>query len=117
MTFNHINLTVNNVQGTRLFLEKYFELKSVEGTQDTDRFIALKDDSGFVISLMEQKETVHYPKSFHLGFLKAGRDKVLDLYHQLKEDHFTVEEPKNYRGRGLDFYFNTPFGFTLQVSE
>ena len=117
MIINHLNLTVNDVTGSRLFLENYFGLKSVQGTNPADTFIAMEDEAGFVLTLMEKKEKLSYPKNFHLGFLKQGKEKIFQIYERLKKDQYAVEEPRLYRGTKLDFYFTTPFGFTIQISE
>ena len=59
MKLNHLNLTVNDVNATREFLEKYFGLK----TMDTrgNAFAVLLDDNGMVLTLMKGTE-VSYPQ-------------------------------------------------------
>jgi lactoylglutathione lyase len=117
MKLNHINLTVNNAQGTRALLEKHFGLKSMEGTTDTATFLALQDSDGMVITVMEDKNTaVVYPSTFHIGFLINNEARVIEIYEALLNDGYNVPEPKRHRGRALDLYFATPFGFTIQVS-
>lgn len=117
MIINHLNLSVNDVAGSRVFLEKYFGLQSVEGTNPGDTFIAMRDEAGFVLTLMEKKENLSYPKTFHLGFLRQGKEKMFQIYERLKEDQYAVDEPGLYRGTKLNFYVTTPFGFTIQISE
>ncbi len=117
MKLKHINLTVNDVQGARRLLEKHFGLKSIEGTTDDATFLALKDDDGMVITLMQQatKEVI-YPATFHIGFLIHDEERVKEIYAALKNDGYEVAEPRKYRGDSLDLYFATPYGFTIQVS-
>lgn len=115
MKLNHINLTVTNAQGARQLLEKYFGMKAIEGTSDDATFLALRDDEGFTLTLMESKEAV-YPKTFHIGFLIHDEERVKIIYEELKKDGYDVQPPRNYRGHSLDLYFATPFGFTIQVS-
>ena len=116
MKINHINLTVNNVEAARHFLEKYFGLVSIAGTKNEDTFIGMHDEDGFTLTLMEVKKEsqVSYPKTFHIGFLNQGKEKTNELYQQLKQDGFDVKPPGHYREN--EFYFYTPFGFTIQVS-
>lgn len=117
MQLNHLNLSVSNVQGARLLFEKHFGLKAVEGTQDKDTFLALKDENGFVLTLMEKREGTQYPGNFHIGFLKQSKETLQSIYSELKMQGYEVDPPKKYRGENYDLYFNTPFGFTIQVSE
>ncbi|MDL5047848.1 VOC family protein [Oscillatoria amoena NRMC-F 0135] len=117
MKLNHINLTVNDAQGARRLLEKYFGLKSIEGTTDDATFIALKDDDGMVITLMQQAaREITYPLTFHIGFLIHNEAKVREIYTALKNDGYEVTEPRKYRGNSVDLYFKTPYGFTIQVT-
>jgi catechol 2,3-dioxygenase-like lactoylglutathione lyase family enzyme len=116
MTINHINLTVTDAQAARLFLEKYFGLTSIDGTTDDSSFVGLKDESGFLLTLMQSKKDseIKYPKTFHIGFLHQGVERTTEIYQRLKNDGFDVKPPGYYRGN--EFYFYTPFGFTIQIS-
>lgn len=117
MKINHINLTVSNAQGARRLLEKHFGLKSIEGTTDDATFLALKDDDGMVITLMQQAtKAVIYPVTFHIGFLIHDEVRVREIYAALKNDGYEVAEPRKYRGNSVDLYFATPYGFTIQVT-
>ena len=110
MKLSHINLTVIDAQETRKFLEKYFGLRSMEGTKEDDTFIGLLDDEGFVLTVMQGSKTaeVSYPAGFHIGFLKRNEEEVIRIYQLLKNDGFYVKPPRHSRGPGLDFYFNLP---------
>lgn len=116
MQLNHINLTVTDAQQARRFFETYFGLKSVEGTSESAGFIALKDDVGFVVTLMQGKKDLdlNYPSTFHIGFLGQGKEVTQQLYERLKTDGFDVKPPGHFRAG--EFYFTTPFGITIQVS-
>ncbi|HYG14296.1 MAG TPA: VOC family protein [Bacteroidia bacterium] len=116
MTINHLNLTVTDAQGTSRLLETYFGLTSIEGTTDDATFLALRDDKGFTLTVMESKPPVTYPATFHLGFLIHNEERVQAIYEALKNDGYVLEPPRRYRGKSLDLYFATPFGFTIQVS-
>ena len=116
MTVNHINLAVTDAQAARRFFERYFGLVAMDGTTDTARFIGLRDEAGFVLTLMQpaDPEEVAYPASFHLGFLEIGAERTHAVYRRMKADGYAVEPPGTYRGE--EFYFATPWGFTVQVS-
>jgi lactoylglutathione lyase len=118
MQLNHTNLVVADVQANRRFLEKYLGLQSMEGTKDNDTHVGLLDDNGFVLTLLEAEPgtEVHYPESFHIGFLKESEDRVHEIYERLKEDGYEVQTPGYFRGEMLDLYFPAPGGFTIQVS-
>jgi catechol 2,3-dioxygenase-like lactoylglutathione lyase family enzyme len=116
MKVNHINLLVTDAQAARQFFEKYFGLTSIEGTTDEATFVGLKDETGFLLSLMQNKKDteIKYPATFHIGFLHQGAERTAEIYQRLKDDGFDVKPPGYYRGN--EFYFQTPFGFTIQVS-
>lgn len=114
MKINHLNLTVNDAQAARRFLEKYFDLKSMEGTTDDATFVGMLDEDGFVLTLMQRKIPVNYPDTFHFGFLKEGKKRAQEIYQQLVDDGYDVKPPGFYHGD--DLYVNTPFGVTVQVS-
>lgn len=118
MKLNHVNLNVPNAQESRHFLEKYYGLRSMEGTTDDATFIGMLDGEGFVLVLLENeggKESI-YPESFHIGFLDQSEEKIHEIYQRLKEDGYEVEEPFIRHG-GLNLYFRSPGGFTIQISS
>lgn len=115
MKINHTNLTVSDAQGARRYFEKYFGLRSMDGTTDDAKFVGMRDDDGFVLTLMEtKKEDLSYPPTFHIGFLGQGMERTTAIYQQLINDGYDVKPPGHYRGEEL--YIPTPFGFTVQVS-
>ena len=110
MKLNHLNLTVNDVNATREFLEKYFGLKTMDTRGNS--FAVLFDDNGLVLTLMKGKE-VSYPKTFHIGFIQESEERVNEINQLLKADGFNVESPQ--RQHGWTFYVEAPGGFTLEV--
>lgn len=116
MNVNHINLTVTNAQAARNFFEKYFRLQSLEGTADNASFVGLRDRNGFVLILMQDKKDVEirYPDTFHIGFLKQGKERTNEIYQQLVNDWLDVKPPGYYHTDEL--YINTPIGITIRVS-
>jgi lactoylglutathione lyase len=110
MKFNHLNLTVTDVNASREFLEKYFDLQ----TKNTrgDSFALLFDDNGLVLTLMKGTQ-VSYPKTFHIGFIQESDEQVDKLNLRFKDDGFDVKPPQ--RAHGWTFYVKAPDGFTVEV--
>ncbi|MBO0995624.1 VOC family protein [Bacillus sp. SD088] len=112
MKLNHLNLTVTDVAAARRFLENYFGMTL--GGSLGNGFVAMLDDDGFVLTLMQGKE-VHYPKSFHIGFPQESRDQVDQINQHLKEDGYDVDPPRH--AHGYTFYVNAPGGFLVEVNS
>lgn len=110
MKLNHLNLTVNDVDASREFLEKYFDMVCV-GRRGKG-FAAMFDDDQFVLTLMKGKD-VHYPKTFHIGFPQESREKVNQINKRLRNDGYEVDSP--IESHGYTFYVQAPCGFTVEV--
>ncbi|MFD0696698.1 VOC family protein [Paenibacillus sp. GCM10027628] len=110
MKLNHLNLTVNDVNAAREFLEKYFELKTVNTRGNS--FAVLLDDDGSVITLMKGAQ-VSYPNTFHIGFIQKSEERVNEINQRMKDDGFHVDLPQ--RSHGYTFYVEAPGGFTVEV--
>ena len=110
MKLNHLNLPVNDVDASREFLEKYFEMVCVSSRGKG--FAAMFDDDQFVLTLMKGKD-VHYPKTFHIGFPQDSREKVNQINKRLKNDGYEVDSP--IESHGYTFYVQAPGGFTVEV--
>ena len=110
MILNHINLSVTDVAAAKSFLEKYFGLSELGGGNRNRAF--LRDDRGLVLSLFKGKD-VHYPGTFHIGFIQDSEAKVDEVNRRLKEDGFDVDAPQ--RLHGWTFYVEAPGGFTVEV--
>lgn len=114
MKLNHLNLTVNNVPETQMFLEKHFGFRS---TSESNKNIAiLFDEDNFIFTLMKAREEkeVEYPASFHIGFVQESEEKVNEINQRLKDDGFDVKPPRRFHG-SWTFYFNAPGGFMIEV--
>ena len=116
MKLNHLNLTVTDASEARKFLEKYFGLRSRERGEDDDRFAIMLDDNGLVLTLMKVGEAteVHYPGSFHIGFIQESEERVNAINERLKIDGYEVKPPRRFHG-SWTFYFRAPGGFTIEV--
>jgi catechol 2,3-dioxygenase-like lactoylglutathione lyase family enzyme len=113
---NHLNLTVADVTRSRKFLEKYFGLTNPYGGKRSSSIAVLFDDDGMVLTLIKASpgSEVHYPESFHIGFIQESPQRVNEIHRRLKEDGFEVEAPHKAHGAWM-FYFLAPGGFTIEV--
>jgi catechol 2,3-dioxygenase-like lactoylglutathione lyase family enzyme len=116
MALNHLNLTVPNVPQTRAFFETYFGFRRLAGAPQSDTFVVLVDDSGFVLSLnnFTEAEEIAYPGAFHVGFRQDSQEQVDAIYQRLKADGFSMKPPHEFHG-GWTFYFRAPGAFLVEV--
>ena len=115
MKLNHLNLAVNDVQGTQTFLEKYFGLKAMAGMPGNEAISLLFDANGMVLTLMKNGEQdVKYPGTFHIGFIQESEEKVNEINQRLKDDGFDVNAPRHFHG-SWTFYLQSPGGFLVEV--
>jgi len=113
MKLNHVNLTVLDALETRLFLEKYFDLRGQEG--GNHGFQVLYDDDNLVLTLIKGRaEDVKYPATFHVGFIQPTEQHVDAINQRLRDDGFDVPRPSRQHG-AWTFYFLAPGGFTIEV--
>ena len=111
MKLNHINLTVTDVVAATNFLEKYFGLRNQGGNKG---FVALFDDDGLVLTLMKgRSDVVHYPETFHIGFMQESEARVDEINQAMKADGYDVLPPE--RHHAWTFYVQAPGGFTVEV--
>jgi lactoylglutathione lyase len=110
MILNHLNLSVDDVPAAKAFLETYFGLRELGGGNKNRAF--LRDDRGLILSLFKAKD-VHYPGTFHIGFIQDSEDKVDAVNQRLKADGFDVAPPQ--RLHAWTFYVKAPGGFTVEV--
>ena len=116
MALNHLNLTVPDIPQTRAFFETYFGFRCLAEAPQSDTFVVLVDESGFVLSLANftEAEEIVYPGAFHVGFRQDSREQVDALYQRLKADGFDMKPPHEFH-RGWTFYFRAPGGFLVEV--
>lgn len=119
MKLNHINLSVENVNETKDFFEKYFDFKCVDEKGD-NVLAVLKGLDNFTLVLMSSSfnrdKSSEYPAAFHIGFLVDTKEEVMHQYAKLKNGNVPLEnEPKNMRGI-FGFYFIAPGKILVEVS-
>jgi lactoylglutathione lyase len=111
MKLNHINLVVQDVGSTHMFLEKYFGLQPIRPA--TPKMALLSDDNGMIINVFKG-ETANYPEAFHIGFMQENKEQVGEIYQRLKNDGFNPEPPKTFHG-SWTFYFECPGKFVIEI--
>jgi lactoylglutathione lyase len=117
MRVNHLNLTVPDVSQTREFFETFFGLKCVANL-GRNALAVMIDESGFILTLnnFEKASEVEYPGAFHIGFMQDSRERVDEIYQQLKAGGYEAEPPKEFHG-AWTFYFRAPGGFVVEVGH
>ncbi len=120
MILNHINIPVENVEDTRQFFEQYLDFNCIEVKGKNDLAI-MKGTDGFTLVLMSQafnkNELNSFPSAFHIGFLLATRQQVIDKYNKLKTSCIAMENaPANMRGI-FGFYFMAPGNILVEISS
>lgn len=115
MKLNHLNLSVTDVNAAYQLLTTYFGLQNMAGGNAAMR--GLIDDNGSTLILMqsEHKAEVHYPRSFHIGFMQTSEAEVDAFNQRLRDAGFEVPAPRRLHGSWA-FYFQAPGGFMIEVS-
>ena len=117
MRVNHLNLTVPDVRQTREFFETFFGLKCVFDL-GRNALAVMIDESGFILTLnnFDKASEVEYPGAFHIGFMQDSRERVDEIYQQLKAGGYEAEPPREFHG-AWTFYFRAPGGFLVEVGH
>ena len=119
-TLNHANLTTYNVPALTEFFQNIFGLHVLE--QRGMSFAVLRDDSGFILSLMRHKDMTPehgYPGLFHIGFLQSTQEAVNAYYEALTKANYAAPKPARLKRGGpptYGFYCQAPGGVTVEVS-
>lgn len=109
MTIEHIAMYVNNLDGARLFFEKYFDgtagaLYNNETTGFRSYFLSFGD--GARLEIMTRPDAVDMAKPpfrtgyAHIAFSVGSRENVDDLTKRLKADGFAVTSGPRVTGDG-----------------
>jgi catechol 2,3-dioxygenase-like lactoylglutathione lyase family enzyme len=117
---NHINLAVSNVPELIRFFERGFGFRVVE-QRGVGKFAVLLGEDGFVLILMHDKDVTPatYPALFHVGFLLASTDEVLQHHARILEAGFDAPTPAILQrggGKTFGFYCTPPGGVMVEVS-
>jgi len=116
MNLNHINLTVSDPVEAQAFLERFFGMTS--SRKGNKNMAVVSDGLGMTLSLMSPKmgkeSTISYPATFHIGFMQDTEEEVDRLSNQLREAGHDAPEPSKQHG-SWTFYYDTPWGITIEV--
>ncbi|WP_446744412.1 VOC family protein [Silvibacterium acidisoli] len=117
---NHANLTTYDVPSLRTFLERVFNLHTLETRGD--KFAILQDQAGFLLALMFDKHMTSehgYPGFFHVGFLQDSRSMVDECHAAVESAGYEAPSPALLQRGGpptYGFYCNAPGGVTVEIS-
>ena len=116
MTLNHINLTVSAPVEAQAFFVKHLGL-TAKGKGNKNMAV-LRDDNGMSVLLMSPSmggdTTIGYPSTFHIGFMQDTVEQVNQINRALKDAGYDLPEPSKQHG-SWTFYFETPWGITIEV--
>jgi lactoylglutathione lyase len=117
MQLNHLNLTVPDVSQTRSFFETHFGFRCIV-ERGPAAPVVLVNESGFVLTLnnFEKAKEVEYPGAFHIGFMQDRRERVDEIYKELKAAGFDAPPPREFHG-AWTFYVSAPGGFLVEVGH
>lgn len=121
MLLNHINIPVENVEQSKSFFEKHFDLTCTDVKGD-HALAVLKGTDGFTLVLMSntfnRSDVNGFPSAFHIGFLLPTKEEVTEQYNKLKNsgDVSLPQEPGNMRGV-FGFYFTAPGNILVEISS
>ena len=116
LQLNHLNLAVPNIAEARHFFETFFGFQCVDTKGDA--LAVLEGQGGFtlVVSNLDKSVASTYPKDFHVGFILASREQVLDVFQQLEAAGVELpHQPREMRGSFI-FYCHVPGSILLEVS-
>ena len=117
MQLNHVNLTVPDVSQTRNFFETHFGFRCIV-ERGREALAVLINESGFVLTLnnFNKEQAIEYPGAFHIGFMQDTRERVDEIYGELKAAGFDAPPPREFHG-AWTFYVSAPGGFLVEVGH
>ena len=118
---NHLNLAVSNVPELTRFFQAGFGFQLI-AQRGSGNFNLLVGEDGFVLALLHDKAvtTQTYPATFHVGFLVASTDKVLEHHRRITEAGFDAPAPGLLQQGGRNaygFYCHAPGGLMVEVTS
>lgn len=106
----------------RDFFVQYFHF-TVLAAPAPDKFVVLRDDAGFILNLMQAKESPEesgYPRNFHIGFFVDTPEQVRAQYAALNAAGIRTGDMEELRRGGFSsvtFYCHAPGGLLVEVSS
>lgn len=119
MQLNHLNLATSDVSALAAFFERHFAFTPVL-SRGANAFAILRDDKGFVLTLMKLKATdpAVYPETFHVGFYADTPEAIEAKRRELAEAGLSPGEikPAGRTGRGAHFYCSAPGNIVIEIA-
>jgi lactoylglutathione lyase len=112
MKLNHLNLAVDDVAAAKTFLMTCFGLRDMAAGDNNKNRAFLQDDGGMVISMFKGKD-IHYPGTFHIGFIQESEAAVDAIYARMTADGLKADPAQ--RSHRWTFYVKAPGGFLVEV--
>lgn len=109
MKLNHLDLVVPDVQATAAFLVSHFAFKRI--SNDKSPAIAILEDSGGLVLVLQRREGSDQGALGHLGFYVDTVDEVHAKHAELQG-----ASPVETNGRGTMFYVRAPGGIVIEVN-
>ncbi|MBU3011275.1 VOC family protein [Polaribacter vadi] len=121
-TFNHIALSVKNVDESIAFYQKVFNLKEIENTASNSKTRWLALDNGKQLHLIPRPNLeVKTNKAVHFALATTNIESFVNHLNDLKIDYsdWTGTPNKDYvRKDGIQqFYFQDSDGYWIEVNE
>jgi len=114
MHLNHLDLSVPDVHAAAAFFAAGFGFTLLEERGNGGMAI-MAGDGPFTLVLTRCAEPV-YPKTFHIGFLQASKQALMQAYEYLLAANIEVPKaPEEMRG-ALLFYCRVPGGVLVEVA-
>jgi lactoylglutathione lyase len=121
-TFNHMALSVTNLDSSLLFYEKVFQLKEITNRSKIEgiRWLSLTEGKELhLISIIKEKITAN--KALHLAFTTQNFDAFvsrLDTMHIAYSDWPGTPHAITKRADGVkQVYFQDPDGYWIEVNN
>jgi catechol-2,3-dioxygenase len=115
---NHLNLCTLDVGSPAGFFQQVFGFRIV-AEHGAGNLVIMNSEDGFVLTLMHDK-SLHensYPNIFHVGFLQANRNAVLELSARIQTLGLSAPAPGMMRGNTFGFYVLAPGGVLVETSS
>lgn len=114
---NHLHISVPSAKDAAGFYEKFFGFKFAF-SEDNGKMIFLKDSSGFLLALhdLAPEETVNLPPWHHFGFCVDSRDRVKQIYAELKSSGVQFARDLRVEETWANFYCWAPGPYRVEVS-
>jgi catechol 2,3-dioxygenase-like lactoylglutathione lyase family enzyme len=114
MRLNHIDLQVPDVQEAARFFERWLAFEHTSN-RESPAIAILRAADGFTLVLQRRAEAERYPEGFHIGFLLADEQAVLEFHARARAGGLAISDVQR-NGRGTLSYLRGPGDVLIEVS-